>query len=77
MLNQMIYAGQKVQGLESGFNVINPATEAVLTVCKSATIAQVNDAVESAKQAFQTWKNTSDAEVTEILNRIAADIQAG
>ena len=58
MLNQMIYAGQKVQGLESGFNVINPATEAVLTVCKSASINQVNDAVESAKQAFQTWKNT-------------------
>lgn len=76
MLNQMIYAGQQVQGLESGFEVINPATEAVLTVCKSASISQVNDAVESAKQAFETWKNTSDAEVTEIINRVAQDIQA-
>lgn len=76
MLNQMIYAGQQVEGQESGFNVINPATEAVLTVCKSASIDQVNDAVASAKQAFQTWKNTSDADVTEMINRIAQDIQA-
>ncbi|MEG0343128.1 MAG: aldehyde dehydrogenase family protein [Acinetobacter sp.] len=76
MNNQMLYAGKQVEGLGHAIDVINPATEESFTACNSATLAQVNDAIASAKQAFQTWQDTSDSEVKEILNRIAVDIQA-
>lgn len=76
MNNRMIYAGQQVAGLGSAIDVINPANEQVLISCQSATLAQVDEAVVNAKQAFLNWKNTPDTEVKDILSKVASDIQA-
>ncbi len=62
MLNLDMYVnGQAVQGSES-FAVINPATGAAFANVQAGDIALVEQAVGSAKQAFVTWSQTSDAD---------------
>lgn len=58
---------------EQTFDVINPATEQVLAACPSATVNQLNDAVQAAKNAFTDWRKLSYAERAEYLNK-AGDI---
>ncbi len=38
------------------FDVINPATETVFAKCPKARLSDLNDAVSSAKRAYQDWK---------------------
>nr|WP_111891442.1 aldehyde dehydrogenase family protein [Acinetobacter sp. MB5] len=76
MLNTMIYQGQHIQGLEKSFDVLNPATLDVIASCSSASSQQVDEAVSGAVAAFQTWQNTSDVEISRMLEQIANDIEA-
>lgn len=76
MNNKMIYAGKQIEGLGVGIDVINPATEQAIIEVKSATEQQVKEAIQSAKQAFFHWETTDESRIKEILNAIAADIQA-
>jgi malonate-semialdehyde dehydrogenase (acetylating)/methylmalonate-semialdehyde dehydrogenase len=49
--------GKKVSSKSTNLrNVVNPATQEVLAVVPFATIDEVNQAVESAREAFKTWK---------------------
>lgn len=75
MLNQMLYNGHYVSGLGNEINVVNPATFDIITTCKSATLQQLDDAIRTSFDSFNTWKNTSDAEVKLILERIGQDIK--
>ena len=48
--------GKKVSSKSTNLrNVVNPATQEVLAVVPFATIDEVNQAVESAREAFKTW----------------------
>ncbi|MDM1757714.1 MULTISPECIES: aldehyde dehydrogenase family protein [unclassified Acinetobacter] len=76
MNTALIIDGQKIQGEGATFAVINPANETVLTDVASASLKQVNDAIESAAQAFKTWKNTEDQVIHALFHKIAADIRA-
>lgn len=49
--------GKKVSSKSTNLrNVVNPATQEVLATVPFATIDEVNQAVESAREAFKTWK---------------------
>lgn len=54
-----------------GENVINPADESVLAFLPHATIKDLEDALESAKNGFNIWKNTSVQKRAETLQKTA------
>jgi len=76
MNTNLVINGVSVQGQATSIDVINPATEQVLAQVASASIEQVNDAIQAAKTAFKTWKNVSDADQAEAFKNIVADIRA-
>ena len=51
--------------------VHNPATGEVLTKIAKATKGDVDKAVQSAKEAFKTWRHSTQNERAAILNKIA------
>ncbi|MCE9894509.1 NAD-dependent succinate-semialdehyde dehydrogenase [Citrobacter portucalensis] len=54
------------------YATINPFTGELIKEFPNATEAEVTEAIESAHQAFLSWRNTSFANKAEILNRAAA-----
>ncbi|EPY3710660.1 NAD-dependent succinate-semialdehyde dehydrogenase [Escherichia coli] len=54
------------------YATINPFTGKLIKEFPNATDAEVTEAIESAHQAFLSWRNTSFANKAEILNRAAA-----
>ena len=54
-----------------GENVINPADESVLAFLPHATQKDLEEALESAKNGFKIWKNTSVQKRAEILQKTA------
>ncbi|CAF31502.1 putative methylmalonate-semialdehyde/malonate-semialdehyde dehydrogenase [acylating], mitochondrial [Caenorhabditis elegans] len=52
--------GQAVESKTTDFvELTNPATNEVIAMVPNATQAEMQAAVDSAKNAFNTWKNTS------------------
>lgn len=58
---------------ENTFDVINPATEKVLAKCPKASTEELELAVQSAHNAFATWRNLSWEKRAETLKK-AGDI---
>ncbi len=58
------------------FNVINPATEEVITTCAAATPADVDRAVKAAQAAFPAWAAMSPLDRQRILWNIGERILA-
>ena len=54
----------------SDFNVINPATEEPYVTISLGSKDDTNKAVESAKNAFKSWKNTSVEERITLLEKL-------
>lgn len=54
------------------YATINPFTGELIKEFPNATDAEVTEAIESAHQAFLSWRNTSFANKAEILNRAVA-----
>lgn len=54
------------------YATINPFTGELIKEFPNATDAEVTEAIESAHQAFLSWRTTSFANKAEILNRAAA-----
>lgn len=52
-------------------DIINPATEEVICSVNTASKEDVHLAIEAAKNAFTTWKETTPAERSEILLQLA------
>ncbi|GGK60230.1 aldehyde dehydrogenase family protein [Amphritea balenae] len=72
----LIINGEKVAGSAGSFDVINPATEAVVTTAPLASVEQLDNAVDSANTAFKTWQHSSDEERSTAMHRIADRIEA-
>ncbi|MEX1154760.1 aldehyde dehydrogenase family protein, partial [Parvibaculum sp.] len=72
---KLLIGGKLVDG-DMTMDVINPATEEVLTKCPRASEAQLNAAVAAAKAAFPTWSATPIAERKQALLKIADVIEA-
>jgi len=71
----MLIGGQQVAGA-STMPVIDPATEQVIGHAPVADEAQLNQAVEAAKTAFISWRQTTHAERVRIVQRIADAVEA-
>ena len=66
----LVIGGQPVAGA-STMEVINPATGRALVRCPRADLAQLNEAVASAKAAFPAWSRTPWAERRRLLLALA------
>ena len=56
----LLINGKKVQSAAKDWlDVLNPANQEVVARVPLAPVSEVDDAVASAKQAFQSWRNTS------------------
>ena len=67
---RLLINGRLVEGA-STFDVINPATEEVLTACPRADLEQLNQAVAAAKAAFPGWSATPIARRRALLTQLA------
>ncbi|HEX3405898.1 MAG TPA: aldehyde dehydrogenase family protein, partial [Caulobacteraceae bacterium] len=72
---KLLIDGALVDG-DAELDVINPATEEVLSRCPRASKAQLDAAVAAAQRAFPAWKATPIAERKAKLTQIADIIQA-
>jgi len=68
--------GGRLEDGDSTMEVINPATEEVLTLCPRASKRQLDQAVAAATAAFPSWSRTSMAERKRALNAIADIVEA-
>lgn len=55
-------------------DVINPATEDVITTLELADEAEADRAIEAAARAFETWRRVSPADRARLLRRFAAAV---
>jgi len=72
---KLLINGRLVAGA-SQTDVINPATEEVLSVCPRASKTQLNEAVAAAKAAFPAWSSRPLAERKKVLNAVADVVEA-
>jgi len=72
---KLLIGGNLVDG-DSTMDVINPATEAVLTKAPRASEAQLDEAVAAAKSAFPAWAATAIDERRKVINAIADAVEA-
>lgn len=70
---KLLIGGKLVDG-DQTMDVINPATEEVITKCPRASEKQLNEAVAAAKAAFPKWSQTSIEERKKLLNKLADKI---
>jgi aminobutyraldehyde dehydrogenase len=72
MLDTKMLIGSKfVTGTEAPDAVLNPKTEAKIVDLPDASPAQVDEAVNAAEKAFQTWSRTTPAERSGLLLKLA------
>jgi acyl-CoA reductase-like NAD-dependent aldehyde dehydrogenase len=61
--------------VSSTFDVVNPATEEVLTTVPLADAAATDAAVSRAKRAFDTWRHVAPADRGRLLRRFAEQVE--
>ena len=74
MSYKLLIDGKLVDG-DQTMDVINPATEEVITACPRASKAQLDRAVAAAKAAFPAWSRTSMEDRKKAINAIADVIE--
>jgi len=57
------------------FDVVNPATEEVLTTVPLADVAATDDAVVRARRAFESWRTVTPADRGRLLRRFAQKVE--
>ncbi len=58
----------------ASYDVINPATEQVVTTVALAGMAETDAAVERARRAFETWRHVAPADRGRLLRRFAEQV---
>jgi malonate-semialdehyde dehydrogenase (acetylating) / methylmalonate-semialdehyde dehydrogenase len=70
---KMLLQGKFIESQTSEWHdVVNPATQEVLAQVPFATDAEINAAVASAKEAYQSWKKTPIAARARIMLKLQA-----
>lgn len=72
----LLINNQLVKGGGSGEQILNPATGEVLCVVPEASPEQLNAAVDSASTAFTSWSQTTPAERSNLLLKLADAVEA-
>ncbi|WP_299482953.1 aminobutyraldehyde dehydrogenase [uncultured Roseibium sp.] len=75
MQTRMLIDGELVDGTGDALSVLNPASGETIAEVREAGEEQVEAAVRSAAEAFETFSMTSPAERSELLLQIAAVIE--
>ena len=57
------------------YDVVNPATEQVLTTVTHAGVEETDDAVRRARTAFDTWRTVAPADRARLLRRFAQEVE--
>jgi acyl-CoA reductase-like NAD-dependent aldehyde dehydrogenase len=70
---QLLIGGEQVDGGAGAYDIVNPATEAIVGRAPEASTAQVEAAAEAAAEAFPAWSRTKPEARAALLNR-AADL---
>ena len=55
---------------QNNFNVIDPSSEEICAVISLGSTADTNLAVKSAKQSFETWKESTKEERIKLLEKL-------
>ena len=75
--HKMIIGGEAVAAVSANWEtVIDPATEEAIAEVPQADYADVNKAVEAAKQAFNSWSTVSPGERSALLYKLADALEA-
>ena len=69
---RLLIGGEWVDGGDGGYEIVNPATEAVVGVAPEASVEQAGDAARAARDAFEPWSRTTPEHRAELL-KAAAD----
>ena len=56
------------------YQVINPATESIVTDVDLADLAAVDSAIEKADRAFKTWRSIAPGERAKLLRAFAQEV---
>ncbi len=72
---KLLIGGRLVDG-DLTMDVVNPASEQVVSACPRASKAQLDQAVAAAKAAFPAWSKTPMPERKALIGKIADIIQA-
>jgi acyl-CoA reductase-like NAD-dependent aldehyde dehydrogenase len=72
---RMLIDGAQVAGESGSFDVINPATGAAFAQCPAGSLAQLNQAVDAAGNAFKQWKHSTHEDRCKRLHAIADDLE--
>lgn len=75
MQTKMLINGSLVDGQGSTENIINPENGEKITEIKSASAAQVDEAVVAAEKAFAGWSKTTPADRSALLLKVADEIE--
>jgi acyl-CoA reductase-like NAD-dependent aldehyde dehydrogenase len=67
----VLVGGDRVAGADGTYDIVNPATEAVVGQAPEASVAQVEAAARAAAEAFPAWSRTTPGERSELLTRLA------
>ncbi len=70
---QLLIGGERIDGEGGAYDIVNPATEAVVAQAPEASVAQVDAASRAAADAFPAWSRTKPEERATLLNK-AADL---
>jgi acyl-CoA reductase-like NAD-dependent aldehyde dehydrogenase len=70
---QLLIGGERVDGEAGSYDIVNPATEAIVGQAPEASIAQVEAAAAAAADAFPAWSRTRPEERAAFLHK-AADL---
>ncbi|HEV7887969.1 MAG TPA: aldehyde dehydrogenase family protein [Acidimicrobiales bacterium] len=70
---QLLIGGERVDGEAGSYDVVNPATEAVVGQAPEASTVQVAAAAAAAADAFPAWSRTKPEDRAALLHR-AADL---
>jgi acyl-CoA reductase-like NAD-dependent aldehyde dehydrogenase len=65
--SRLLIGGEWVDGGDGGYDVVNPATEAVVGEAPEASVDQALAAARAAKDAFTSWSQTTPTERHDLL----------
>ena len=74
-MNSLYIAGEWLAGQGEAFQSLNPVTQQVLWAGEGATAAQVESAVQAARQAFPGWARRTLDERIAVLEAFAAALK--
>jgi acyl-CoA reductase-like NAD-dependent aldehyde dehydrogenase len=72
---RLLIGGEWVAGGDGGYEIVNPATEDVVGVAPEASVQQAHDAARAARDAFESWSQTTPEQRADLLSAAAARVR--